>query len=386
MINNITKLISLVHKLPINKIDIAIEAINIILEAQEQFDINQDESGLNRENMGNDDSECTCNDIKKAPDDVTNTDKTSKSTDKPKVIPCPHCQSDEILRFGKMGGKHRFKCKACKKTFITTTHTGIQGSRYGEAVWKQLIEDTIDGTSLIKTSEKLKISRHTVFIMRHKILMALEDKNDREPVVLNGVCELDETYVLESLKGTPIPSDYWRKARKHGARAQKPGLSKEYVCCCTGIQRDGGAIAKAVNRAVPSSENIKEVFGDRLEEGAHILYDGLRSYKSLGSACKCSMTDVFELKNREDSDKTFNHINYTNAFHSQIKERYLTGYRAVATKYLNRYNVLFAEIFRGEYDLVEYLYGLLISREKGLHVDCKAVKNRNLLNVGEVIN
>jgi hypothetical protein len=36
--------------------------------------------------------------------------------------------------------------------------------------------------------------------MRHKILLSLEAEESREPTVLDGVCELDDTYVLESLR------------------------------------------------------------------------------------------------------------------------------------------------------------------------------------------
>jgi hypothetical protein len=35
---------------------------------------------------------------------------------------------------------------------------------------------------------------------------------------------------LESLKGRKIPENYYRKPRKHGAKAAKPGLSNEQIC------------------------------------------------------------------------------------------------------------------------------------------------------------
>lgn len=104
------------------------------------------------------------------------------------------------------------------------------------------------------------------------------------PIVLSVVCELDDTFVLDSYKGTKLPKDFWRKPRKHGAVAQKPGISNEYVCISTGVSRNGGNIA--------------------------------------------------------------------NSFHSFIIERY-NQYRGVATKYLNRYNALFAKLFRSNSDLAD---------------------------------
>lgn len=71
--------------------------------------------------------------------------------------------------------------------------------------------------------------------------MALEDMAMQEPVLLSGVVEFDETFVLDCYKGAPVPESAGRKARKHGAKASKRGISNEYVAICTGIQRDGSA-------------------------------------------------------------------------------------------------------------------------------------------------
>ena len=30
---------------------------------------------------------------------------------------CPHCTSEHINRFGKVNGRQRYRCKACRKTF-----------------------------------------------------------------------------------------------------------------------------------------------------------------------------------------------------------------------------------------------------------------------------
>ena len=115
------------------------------------------------------------------------------------------------------------------------------------------------GTCAKPAARHLEI-HSTAFNMRHKILLALEAEEQRQPTVLDGVCELDDTYVLENLKGSKIPEDYGRKARKHGAVAQKPGVSNEYVSISTGVQRDGGAYCRTVTRATPGKNDIASVF------------------------------------------------------------------------------------------------------------------------------
>ena len=384
--NRIVELINLVQKLSVDKVDIAIEAIEEIIKKPEPMNDNCSKSCEGSEII---DTSSACNYTgSEAEQNKAGTPKTPNSDIKfiSPLMPCPHCKSSDIVRYGKMGGQRRFRCKSCKKTYVATTQTALQASHYGEAVWKQLIDDTICGKSLDKTAADLKMSHATAFAMRHKLLIALEDRNSREPTSLSGVCELDETYVLESLKGTKIPEDYWRGARRHGAKAIKSGISKEYVCCCTGVQRNGDAVAQAVNRSVPKSEDLKSVFEKHIAEGSHLLYDGLRSYIALGVACKSGLTDVFDPACNESGDNSFYNINTANAFHSQIKGRYHHGYRAVATKYLNRYNALFATMFRKSGDIVDQIYKLLTERETSAHVDCGSVKKRNLLDVGVLIN
>lgn len=69
-----------------------------------------------------------------------------------------------------------------------------------------------------------------------------------------------------------------RKPRRHGAKAEKRGISSEYLCICTGIQRKGEAFAATVNRAKPSAKELLDIFEGHIADGTLILCDGLRSY------------------------------------------------------------------------------------------------------------
>jgi transposase-like protein len=116
------------------------------------------------------------------------------------LLPCPHCGSTAVNHFGSKRGKPRFRCKVCKKTFVFTTNTVMYYSHQNAESWSATADDLVSGVPLRETAENLGISEYTAFRMRHKLLMALEQ---REPVgtVLQGECELDETYVLESHNG-----------------------------------------------------------------------------------------------------------------------------------------------------------------------------------------
>ena len=224
--------------------------------------------------------------------------------------------------------------------------SAIEGSRSSKAVWKQVISDTVEGVAIDRTAESLCLSHSTVFNMRHKILYAVERSLIESPVALSGVCELDETYVLESVKGRKIPADYYRKARKHGAVAAKRGLSEEYICVCTSVTGEAKNISLAVNRATPSKQEILDVFGERVSENTVILCDGSQTYGALEDRCTVATTK---------------RINKANGFHSFIKER-LDASRGVATIYLNRYNALFSKVYAADKSVVDDIFDLMTAQ------------------------
>ena len=293
---------------------------------------------------------------------------------------CPHCKSANTKRFGHIGSRQRFRCKDCGKTFSEAKNTVMENSHFGEAAWKQVIRDTLTCEPIDVTAASIGACHTTVFNMRHKVLIAMEHEESRQPTALNGVCEIDDTFVLESLKGSKLPDSYWRKPRKHGAVAQKRGISNEYVSICTGIERDGSAVAKTVTRATPGKDDIVSVFGERVGQDALVLCDGAKSYSVLGERCECAVVDVLEETDSEKGGKGFYNINTANSFHSYIKEM-LKQYRGVATKYLNRYNTLFANAFRNGSDITDDIYNILCSNSESHYHSINDVKTLNLLDV-----
>jgi transposase-like protein len=277
---------------------------------------------------------------------------------------CPHCESVRIVRNGKKCGKQAYLCRNCGKSFVATTKSPIEKSRSSATVWKQVISDTVDGVAIDKTADNLALSHVTVFNMRHKILYAIEQALIEAPVTLTGVCEADETYVLESVKGRKIPEDYHRKARKHGAVAAKRGLSSEYICVCTSVNGEGGSMAVAVNRASPSSEEILDVFADRVDESTVILCDGNQSYNVLEEKCTVATTK---------------RINKVNGLHSFIKQK-LEEMRGVATVYLNRYNAFLSKIYAADQSVVDDIFHLMTSRN-GKVASISLSRSDNLLTL-----
>ena len=336
-----------------------------------------------------------------------------------KVEKCPHCGGLHFVKNGRRNGKQAYICRVCGKTFVSTTGTVRYRSHQSRAVWQDAISDTLNGVSLQKTADRLNISTDVAFDIRHKIMLAMEQdvtaeteaakaaaaaaaeaaemvlpsdlgltseetpsaSEEAEEAAPRVIKEMDETFVLESYKGSKLPEDFWRKPRKHGAVAQKPGISSEQICICASVDRNGNAYARTVNRAKPSIEELKEVFDGRLTPDTLALCDGLKGYKPLCADAGCSMLDVNKVSKEESA---LINLNTVNGFHSMIKE-VLHRYRGVATKYQNRYNALFAAMYKrtnqDECDLIRRLLTVSPNTCNSTNAD---VKGKDLLDLGQL--
>ena len=278
-------------------------------------------------------------------------EEVKKEEEKEKPL-CPECKSEKTVKNGHEKGKQRYKCRDCGLSYRKSSETAVKNSHMGEAVWKQVIRDTINGIPLDTTASNLGMHHETAFNMRHKILYALEAEQERKPLQLNGVSELDECYILNNYKGKKFVDDFHRKPRKHGAKSEKSGLSEEYISVCCGVERDGAAMSKAVCKSQPTSEDISRVFKDKVNRSTLVLCDGAKSYDILEKNGNCNVI------HSAAGENGFKNINAVNGFHSFIKERNNNA-RGFATKYLNRYASLFSITYRKSEFLVDDIYKLL---------------------------
>lgn len=249
---------------------------------------------------------------------------------------CPHCKGrGTFIKKGFSGRKQRYQCKSCGKKF---TYDALQLTYWSHQTpdkWVTLIEDTISLKSLKEVEKDLGVSHPTAQNMRHKLLAFLS-KNMKNMPILDGIIETDETFVVESRKGTPVLD---RKPRKHGEGAQSRGISSEQLCVCVAADRNAHVIAKCVNAARPTGEDILSAIGNSIGTDCVLLCDGNTAYNKLAAEKHCTK---IELVGYQSYNKVY-HLNTINGLHSQFKDM-LRTYRGVASKYLNRYAALFSTI------------------------------------------
>ena len=253
----------------------------------------------------------------------------------PKSCPCCGDQNARFIRKGFLRGKQRFQCKSCGRKFTYDSKQLTSNSHQPVESWLVVLEDTLALESLDSIAEKIGVCHSTAFHMRHKLLVYMEEAVAAS-AQLEALIEADETYLLESQKGTKVTH---RKPRRHGERSEKRGLSNDQMCVCVATDRDNHVIARCVNRAKPSSEDLVEALASHIAGKSVLLCDGAASYNLLAEKTDCQK---ISLVGHEAYNKLY-HLNTVNNLHSRFKEM-MRRFRGVSSKYLNRYAALFTLI------------------------------------------
>lgn len=111
---------------------------------------------------------------------------------------CPHCESTYVSKYSKVNTKQRYKCKDCSKTFTDFSKSVLSGSKLPLSKWLEYAKLMVLGLSIRKCAEHINVCVKTSFYMRQRILDAIRLALGMGH--LEGVIEMDETYLLSHLK------------------------------------------------------------------------------------------------------------------------------------------------------------------------------------------
>ena len=161
------------------------------------------------------------------------------------------------------------RCKSCLKTFNAATGTPLARLRKKEK-WLEYSKAMVDGLSVRKAARKCGIDNTTSFRWRHRFLHGLRDKKDSS---LKGIVEADETFFLESFKGS---RNLGRTARKRGGKATKRGLSAEQIPVLIVRDRHREMTDEVLKDL--SEVSITKVLKPVLAQDAVLCTDGNKSY------------------------------------------------------------------------------------------------------------
>jgi transposase-like protein len=247
--------------------------------------------------------------------------------DRIETFGCPHCSSAEVRPWGSAGGKPRYRCAECHKTFNPLTGTPLSGLHYQDR-WRDQAQALIAGETVSKAAERCDVAYTTAFRWRHRFLAAL---NLDKPQRLSGIVEVDETFILESFKGKR--GKLSRPARKRGGKASKRGLSSEQTPIVVARDRSGATTDAVLPRLDIAS--MTGALGHVITTGAVLCCDGGKAISGFARRARVK-THVLDAPGNPKPDAPQFHINNVNAYHSRLKE-WMRRFHGVATDNLPNY-------------------------------------------------
>jgi transposase-like protein len=246
-----------------------------------------------------------------------------------KVGNCPHCNSKKYRKHGIDKGSQRYYCRDCKRTFTEYTGTWLTGIHKKELIeeYLKLMEKEL---SLDKIKKELQINKKTAFDWRHKILSGHEkiDKNS-----FTGITESDDTFFLESSKGSKVTN---REPRKRGGNANQRGISNEQVAVIVTADRRSEIDLSVATLGRIKKIDIDRAIGDRVSKETILCSDSHVSYKGF-AIDKQIEHHTLRANLKEYVKQTIYHVQHVNSIDSRLKKWLEYQFNGVSTKYLQKY-------------------------------------------------
>jgi transposase-like protein len=242
--------------------------------------------------------------------------------------PCPRCGGARVHRCGQASGLQRFRCLRCGRSYNALTGTPLARLRKKEC-WLAYLQCVLESRTVREAARVVGVHRTTSFRWRHRFVPgAMRDR----PTTLSAIVEADETYRLESQKGS---RNLTRRPRKRGGVARRRGINKEHDCLLVARDRGGQTLDFHTGRGQVTVAQLHTCLKPVLPADVLLISDGARAYHRFAAQVGI-MHEAVNVKVGVRARGAI-HIQNVNAWHSRFKS-WLVRFRGVASRYLIHYS------------------------------------------------
>lgn len=241
---------------------------------------------------------------------------------------CPACGADAINRHGFANGLQRYRCRICKRSFNGLTGTPLARLRLKQR-WLAYFNCLRDPACTVQSAaDRVAVAASTSFRWRHRFLKWV--KFDR-PDPLQGIAEVEATYLLESQKGTPLVHGV---ARKRGCESTAAPICKQYVAVVVARDRSGKTIDFVAGHGELRAQALCAGLLPRLAPDIQLVSDGHAAYKRFARQARIEHRIVRRRAIAEGPRPL--HLRNVSGYLSRFHE-WLRHFNGVATHHLPNY-------------------------------------------------
>jgi len=241
--------------------------------------------------------------------------------------PCPHCRCVRVHRCGQASGLQRWRCLACRRSFNALTGTPLARLRKRE-LWLPYLGCVLESRTVRKAAEQIDVSPSTSFRWRHRFVPGAARER---PAALSGMVEADETYLLESQKGSRRLN---RPARRRGGVARRRGINREHDCLLIARDRSRQTLDFHTGRGPVTTSQLERCLTPVLEPDVLLISGSAKAYAAFAARAGI-MREAVSLRAGERARGTI-HLNNVNGWHARFKN-WLRRFNGLASCYLAHY-------------------------------------------------
>jgi len=242
--------------------------------------------------------------------------------------PCPRCGCARVHGCGIVTGLQRRRCLGCRRTFNALTGTPLARLRKRER-WLPYLQCLLESRTVRDAARVTGVHRTTSFRWRHRFAPGAARAR---PARLSSIVEADETYRLESQKGSRKLA---RPPRRRGGVASQRDINREHDCLLVARDRNGTTLDFHTGRGPVTATQLHACLLPVLATDVLLISDSAAAYAHFAADAGITHAPV-NVRARQRTRGAI-HIQNVNAWHSRFKG-WLVRFKGVASRYLVHYS------------------------------------------------